>query len=937
MKLPHNFTLLRPKFLLCSKFLLFLFLGLVLVTCEKPKISSTIKDYLHYTPDGEIFRYADDLKYGRYYRKAIKAFQKVIDKKTLNNEQRCYAYNQLAYLHHSLNENDLAKVWIDSLEASFNDKLSVGAQADYYYNRGVHALRSFHPKHAERNLKLAIKLYRQVYHNGDHLKKILAYTNYGMFHYNFHRRNEAFYWYVGTAYGSIIRNPSLWPHTVETEIAMANLSIWKRKFDAAIIHGANAVHLAVNQPNVNKIYYIKGNLIGLRITAGTSGKPEILKKTAEIIQYKSRQIQTINDLINLDIYRYMAVCYLRAKDSTNFFSVINSLMRLEKKWPNITPYSQHLIGRYHKEIKDYDKAIEKLKLCLTQYERDSIVNTKILDDTYQEIANCFIAKENYDSAFIYVIRNITFQTNYENSKLKPSDILSKKIFKCSSVPFWTLQRAGEIFLKQGIKEQDTLKLGFALRAFQIADSLTFVDSPMYDDDIIQHRYEEIGNTLYPGALEAIHHLIQLQPKKSSFYKNLASHFFDRSKSDVSFRFLPENLASNRLRKLKLDIESLKAKKNLNFKQNRQLAFQSYRLSKIIKAPKLKYYFFKSEDIQSFIKQGESVLQFKIGDSATYLLYVNSDTILFHRIPVTQAKLSKETLTFRESIEKRGDNSIKDFFKSSKQLFDWLVSPIYEQIKKYPNCTFIPDGSLNLIPFEALLVEKTVRLDKNTPYLITAQPELVISYSPSWKILSVNRQESPPSFKPAAYFSYGGNKGEFTCSFREKKILPRLFSTDTFKVFEFEDCTKEAFLAMWKSKKFQTVALSLHADANAQVLLDSKIWFGSSKDDPLFAFEIAHSKGRANLVILSACKSGTGRIRPGDGVYSLAQGFCQGGAKAVIAALWDIDHCTNVDILEKFYVNKIGSLAKALSIAKRNFLKKSGNNHPSYWAGVIHLN
>jgi CHAT domain-containing protein len=78
-----------------------------------------------------------------------------------------------------------------------------------------------------------------------------------------------------------------------------------------------------------------------------------------------------------------------------------------------------------------------------------------------------------------------------------------------------------------------------------------------------------------------------------------------------------------------------------------------------------------------------------------------------------------------------------------------------------------------------------------------------------------------------------------------------------------------------------------------------------------------------LVTLSACNTGVGEAKSGEGVLGLRRGFIQAGAKNLLMTLWPISDETTVDIMAQFYeaAHKTGNAPKALADVQRDCLVK----------------
>jgi CHAT domain-containing protein len=115
--------------------------------------------------------------------------------------------------------------------------------------------------------------------------------------------------------------------------------------------------------------------------------------------------------------------------------------------------------------------------------------------------------------------------------------------------------------------------------------------------------------------------------------------------------------------------------------------------------------------------------------------------------------------------------------------------------------------------------------------------------------------------------------------------------------------------------------------------------GNEKEDGFLQMhEIMRLKLNADLVTLSACRTGVGTLFRGEGVLGLSRAFFYAGAASVVVSLWNVNDAATAELMKSFYQNLGRGMPKdeALRQAKLALLKSPQRtwHHPYYWAPFV---
>lgn len=355
-----------------------------------------------------------------------------------------------------------------------------------------------------------------------------------------------------------------------------------------------------------------------------------------------------------------------------------------------------------------------------------------------------------------------------------------------------------------------------------------------------------------------------------------------------------------------------------------------------------------------LRPDQTLLQYFVGDSSIFVFLVRPDYYEMSEIK-KDFPLDTWVASLRASLTDKKESAADVFADIAHQLYQKLVQPFEAKLTK--NLLISPDGILSYIPFDVLLTEapdKAVRFQTH-PYWLRKH---AISYCFSATLLRDMQQKQhrqPPTLPIVAYAPFfDGDTTVLAQQFdkdptmrRDLAPLPssgkeavgtaRLMGGKAVTGFA---ATESSFREL--APQARLIHLATHGKAYDKGGDYSFLAFSPIKDslenELLYARDLYNMTLNADMVVLSACESGLGKLKRGEGVISLARAFAYAGAKSVFTSLWAVNDEKTMELMLLFYKNikKGMDKSEALQAAKLTFIEKQShtNAHPFYWAAFI---
>ena len=356
--------------------------------------------------------------------------------------------------------------------------------------------------------------------------------------------------------------------------------------------------------------------------------------------------------------------------------------------------------------------------------------------------------------------------------------------------------------------------------------------------------------------------------------------------------------------------------------------------------------------------GGTVLFYWLGEKQSYLWAITPQKTSLFTLPPS-AEINAAVEHYRKDLG--GPQDVLQSANSNGQLlYRTLIEPAQALLKKDAKVLIIPDGSLNNLNFETLLVPEP---DVSPPKLHYWIEDATIADASSLRVLSAaspgyngshNKEKHNGSLLLFGNSVSPNDKyPELPQAAAQMESVAKHFPAAQQRIFTRQQATPEAYLAS-NPEQFSYIHFVAHGTASRLSPLDSAIVLSKTTlsnaaasvpatksatpenaDDAfkLYARDIIRHPLRADLVTISACYGAGERAYSGEGLVGLSWAFLRAGAHNVIAALWEATDASTEQLMDKFYdeLNKGASPDAALRTAKLSLLQHSGFHNPFYWA------
>ena len=719
-----------------------------------------------------------------------------------------------------------------------------------------------------------------------------------------------------------------------------------------------------------------------------------LNRNEEAIEHLLISLQNKNDeVLLIQVSRILAKCYQNLGQfelaETYYLSAIRIAENLSADFSHEKAYSYVPYAKYNDDIKNFDKALLYYLKAYDILDLTFSSKSRHVLELINDISNHYFLAKDYKNSLIYSQKALIAQVDDfidTNLYVNPSTIS----FKGNIDHYKSLNlKARAFYGLYFYMSNDIIDLKSAFETAELGISVFEQIKSSMGMDKTKLRLTEEASDLYDLAVIASSRIYELTGDQAYLLKSF--EYSEKSKASVllstvrqlealEIATIPvevrasENKIKNQITQYenvindenqKTEVDSIKlarARRNLFKKRIEYDSLVAELENSYPDYYNLKYSFkvITPFDIQKRLNNDEILIEYKLIDSLLFVYLITEDSIKLLKNNIgnnfsdkVESFVGKMNVLPEMSNLKENSHEFAnlgyDIYKTLLLDNSWVV------ISK--NLIIVPDGILGYLSFDALLFEKP-QADftgyRTLSYLIRKH---AISYGYSATLLFKDYEKRSdrkrllamaPSYESLTKVNIPGmsnlrdlSKYLYPLKHSQKEV-EQIHKTFKGEVFEGKFATESNFKA--NSEKFSLLHFAMHTLINDEDPLNSKLVFsleGDTIDDGfLNTYEIYNLKLNAELAVLSACKTGVGKISKGEGIMSLARGFLYAGVPGIVMTLWAIEDISTAEIITSFYDFLKRGERKDVSLQKAKLLYLENANqlqsHPYFWAAYVQI-
>ena len=363
--------------------------------------------------------------------------------------------------------------------------------------------------------------------------------------------------------------------------------------------------------------------------------------------------------------------------------------------------------------------------------------------------------------------------------------------------------------------------------------------------------------------------------------------------------------------------------------------------------------------EELLDRRTALIEYFLGDDRSYMFFITRDKVrLFALPPREDVERSLRGYLRALSVPDAGGFSGRI---AAERIAAEILPPLSEpSIAGIERLLIIPDGILYYLPFETLrppgiggsgfLVERyetSYAPSSSSLAFLRKKPagghrkSLLALGAPELKTKSRTQKKGQPPDDPSAgdmYQGLGFDLGPLPFARREILDIAGHFPRPARDIMLGSDATEGALKAR-ALNDYDILHFACHGLLDERVPFRSALVLSTGRDADedgfLQAREVYNLGMDADLVVLSACQTGRGRLEKGEGLLGLPRMFFYAGSRSVVSSLWHIGDRSTARFMDVFYEHLSRGMGKAQALRQAKIqMLRSRSQHPFHWAAFL---
>lgn len=322
------------------------------------------------------------------------------------------------------------------------------------------------------------------------------------------------------------------------------------------------------------------------------------------------------------------------------------------------------------------------------------------------------------------------------------------------------------------------------------------------------------------------------------------------------------------------------------------------------------------EVQKLLEPGVGLLTYYVTAQEILAWTVTAERVELTRTRLGRESLGRMVLTYRRMLQ-----NLEPSETHSKELHGLLLAPVLPGLAGVKELGIVPHDALHTLSFASLF--------DGERHLIDLYPLFQLPSASVFRF-TLERRKAERNTSVLAVGNPDLRDQSLELPFAEREVGAISWNYPNMTALTREKATKA-----WITRnigRFGIIHMAAHGEFDPVNPLFSALKLVGDKKDregDLEAAEIFDLKLAADLIVLSACQTGLGKVTSGDEVQGMNQAFLYAGTHALISSLWRVSDISTAMLMKQFY-REYQTRPKAESLRRAMLHVKNRYPHPGYW-------